>query len=118
MASANLHDDVVVGWDFQSLRDSSLVQIQMHALGRQGFRFRLDVKPAKNLTGRARHLGRAADLEAVTAADDIYAQSALELLQMLVEGTANICQPFIIGGFQPYVVNGERVLLGLDAQLR
>ena len=118
MAPANLHDDVVVGVAVQSVRDPRVVQIQMHALGGQGFRFRLVVHPAKNLTGRARHLGSTADLEAVTPADDVYAQSALELLQMLVERTANICQPFVISGFQPYVVKGARVLLGLDAQLR
>jgi hypothetical protein len=89
----------------------------MHALGRQGFYFGLDVHAAKNLAGRARYVGSTTDLERVTPADDIDAQSALELPQVLIERAAHICQSLIVGGLEPYVVNGGEILLGLNAQL-
>lgn len=89
----------------------------MHALGRQRFRFCLYVHPAKNFTRRASDIGRTANPKAVAAADDVYAEPAFQLFQVLIERTADICQPFVVSGFQPYVVYGGEILLGLNAQL-
>jgi len=118
MTPAHLYDDVVFDLFAKRVRDARVMQVQVHALGGQRFRLRLYIHSTKNFPGRARRVGSTTDLETISPTDDIDAESALQLFQVLIEWTANVCQSFIVRRLQPYIVDGGEIWLGLSAQLK
>jgi len=82
------------------LVEAGLLQIQMHPLGCQRFGRRRGIQIPQHAVGSWQQFILAEDAEVVAAMVDLHAQSAFDLLQMLIELAAQVRQPLVVERLQ------------------